>query len=155
MAHGQYGRTVARFRKAKGLTQTDLGVRAGVAQNTISNVENDKIKSGVRPGDMVRISSALDEPEVLVAFCQACPIRPHVFPAGVTSDPAASLDKLRSDMELAAVLALDLSTRLSDPGFRDSLEFKSGLERFSDIKRVIDALGADLLPADCSAGCAR
>lgn len=154
MFDGQYGKTIARCRKKKGLTQTALGDRAGVAQNTLSNIEGGKGKNGVRPVDMVRISQALDEPEVLVAFCHACPVRPFVFPEGVTSDPAASFDKLRTEMEIAGVLALDLSAKLSDPGFRDSPEFKKGLDHLREVKREIDALSQELIPPDCTEDCA-
>ena len=152
MFKGIYGKTIAKFRKAKGLTQAELGKRAGVAQNTISNIENSKIKGGVNAADMVRISEALGEPEVLSSFCHACPVRPYIFKDAGEVDPAEALDEMRLGMESAAALAFDLQGKLSDPSFRNSPEFQKG---FAQVRKLTNAVAAkqELLLPGCLAGC--
>jgi transcriptional regulator with XRE-family HTH domain len=151
--HKSYGKAIAHYRKSKGITQAGLGSLAGLPQNTISNMESDKVKSGIRASDMVRISQALDEPEVLVAFCKACPVRPYLFSDGVQTDPAEVLERLRSEMAAVAGLASTLSGKLSSPGFNESQEFKTGLAQVRKLSLGIAAIEAEL--SGCSAGCAR
>ncbi len=54
----QYGETIKKFRKEKGITQEDLGNILGKKQNQISEWESGKIRP--TPDDIINICDALD-----------------------------------------------------------------------------------------------
>ena len=155
MEKEEIGKVIARVRKSKGVSQSTLGVMVGVKQNMISKIESAGLALGVQIGDVAKISEALGEPGILVAYCQGCPARPYSFPDSPPADPAAALDKLHDAFMDAGAVASDLSAKLAKPGFQASAEFAAGLDQVRNIKRGIEALEQELLFSGCLTGCAR
>lgn len=55
------GYKVKEFREQKNMTQEELERRSGVSRQTISAIENDKVKAGdVKVGTLLALASALE-----------------------------------------------------------------------------------------------
>lgn len=149
------GETIARARKRKKITLDDLGSIVGLAKSSLSGYENDALKGGPDHRTLIRISEALDAPEILIHHCDTCPIRQHImlklFPDlnNIRRDPAIVVSRLRKEMVEAADAAERLAERFSDTDFRrrdDYREvFEREMEQIIDVKRGIEILEFELI----------
>lgn len=153
MKKRKVGRLIAVARKAKGVSQAELGEMIGYKQNTISKIENDGLGRGVQVEDLAKISQVLDEPDILAAYCENCPIRPHVFPAEAPADPAQVLEELRISLVTAADVAAKLSGRVGLPGFAVTEEIKEMLQTIQGVRRGVEVFERDLGLTTCGGAC--
>ena len=137
------GEKITAARKRKGMTQIDLGSAVGLAQNAISNIENDGLKGTPDSTTLIRISEALRAPEILIHHCDTCPIRQHImlrqYPElnNIRRDPAIITARLAKELAEAKVAADELAERLSDKNFKD----RPGYQEFFDaqVEQILDA----------------
>jgi len=149
------GQKIVAARKRKSMAQAELASRVGLAGASLSIYENDGLKGSPDPRTLIRISEALDAPEILIQHCEFCPVRQHImlrlFPDlnNIRRDPAIIVTRLRKEMVEAADAAERLSERFSDANFRqrpDYLEtFEREMEQIIDVKRGIEILEFELL----------
>lgn len=133
----------------------DLSAAAGLSVSQLSAVENDQVKSGPDPRTLIRISDALDAPEILIHHCDTCPVRQHVmlklFPDlnNIRRDPATIVSRLRKEMLEAAEAADRLAERYMDVDFRNRPDyqeaFEKEMEQVVDVKRAIETLEFELI----------
>jgi transcriptional regulator with XRE-family HTH domain len=127
----------------------------GLRKSALSTIENGQLKGGPSPERLIRISDALDAPEILIHHCQSCPIRQHVllryFPDlnNIRRDPAVIAARLRKEM-VEATEALDrLGERFSDRDFKSRADYRETFERemelVIEVKRGIEILEFELL----------
>lgn len=125
-------------RVARGLTQSALAQRTGVAQGVIS-----KFESGTLPVD-ARVASLAAALEVPVALVDGTTVRaPHtrVFHRKQASLPAKAANKLRADMLLAhARVGLLLRGAVIPPVSVPRLPLESALDTPSDRARTVRKL---------------
>lgn len=149
------GQKIKEARTRRKMRGEDLGAAVGRTKATISKIENDELGSAPDPATLVRISEALDAPEILIHHCETCAIRQHVFLKyfpdlnNIRSDPAVIAGRLRKEM-IEAAEALDrLGERFSDADFRarpDYQEvFEAEMEQVVDVKRGIEILEFELM----------
>lgn len=149
------GEKITAARKRKGMTQIDLGTAVGLAQNAISNIENDGLKGTPDAATLIRISEALSAPEILIHHCESCPIRQHImlrqYPElnNIRRDPAIITARLAKELAEAKVAADELAERLSDKNFKDRPGyqefFDSQMEQILDAERNIEILKFELM----------
>lgn len=149
------GETIARARKKKGLSLEELGEAVGMSRNVPFLLEKNAMKRGADPLTLIRISEALDAPEILIHHCDTCPIRNHImlklFPDlnNIRRDPATMVSKLRKEMVEATAAAERLSERYMDVDFRSRPDYRETFERemeqIIDVKRNIEALEFELI----------
>lgn len=149
------GEKISEARKKAGMTLEALGAVIGLGKSALSSMENDQLKGGPDPATLIRISDALDAPEILLHHCQSCPIRQHIFLRyfpelnNIRRDPAVIAARLRKEM-VEATDALDrIGERWSDRDFKsrpDYLQvFQREMEQVIDVKRGIEILEFELL----------
>jgi len=149
------GELIKTARRRKGLTQTCLAEVIGAVQSTVSAIEKDELRGGVPFETLIRISEALDAPEILIHHCDACPVRRHImmklFPDlnNIRRDPAVIAGRLRKEM-IEAAEALDrLGERFADADFRARPDyqdvFEREMEQVVDVKRGIEILEFELI----------
>ena len=73
------GPIIKKARQRMGLTLSDLANLTGSSISTLSAVENDKQQNQLTPGDMVAISDATRDREMLSEYCFLCPIRSRII----------------------------------------------------------------------------
>ena len=98
------GVQVASWRRARGLTQTDLEARAGLAHNALSRIENDRVSP--RLGSLERIARALDLTVEELQFRRP----PQAAAESLAPDTAkliARLDALSEDRRKAVLAAFN------------------------------------------------
>lgn len=149
------GEKITAARKRKGMTQIDLGSAVGLAQNAISNIENDGLKGTPDSTTLIRISEALHAPEILIHHCDSCPVRQHImlklFPDlnRIKRDPLAVATRLRKEMMEGAQALENLIERYSDVDPKASPDyqelFEREMEQVIDVKRGIEILEFELL----------
>jgi transcriptional regulator with XRE-family HTH domain len=149
------GEKIITARKRKSMTQTELGASVGLAQNAISNIENDCLKGAPDATTLIRISEALNAPEILIHHCDSCPVRQHImlklFPDlnNIRRDPAVIVSRLRKEMMEAADAADRLAERYSDANFKARPDYREVFERemeqIVDVKRGIEILEFELI----------
>lgn len=149
------GEKITAARKRKGMTQIDLGSSVGLAQNAISNIENDGLKGTPDATTLIRISEALSAPQILIHHCDTCPVRQHImlklFPDlnRIKRDPLAVATRLRKEMMEGAQALENLIERYSDidpksaPDYQEV--FEREMEQVIDVKRGIEILEFELL----------
>lgn len=67
-----FGWRIANARKDAGLTQTELGLRVGVDQGTVSKWENGRLEMSLH--DVVAVARATGKYGILEYYCNACPV---------------------------------------------------------------------------------
>lgn len=149
------GSKIIAARKKKGMRQDELAHAVGMTGASMSGYENDQLKNGPDPRTLIRISEVLAAPELLVAHCDACPIRQHImlkiFPDlnNIRRDPAIIVSRLRKEMVEAVEAADRLSERYSDANFRQRPDYRETFERemeqVLDVKRAIETLEFELI----------
>lgn len=137
------------------MSQAQLGALVGLAQNAISSIESDGLKTGPDPTTLISIADALCAPEILIHHCDHCAIRRHImlrlFPDlnNIRRDPAIIVNRLRKEMMEAADAAERLGERYSDANFRQRPDYQETFERemeqILDVKRCIEILEFELL----------
>lgn len=149
------GQKIKAARKKRQMRGEDLGSAVGLTKSTISKIENDEVKGRVDNDTLIRISEALNAPDILAHHCQSCPIRQHVlikyFPElnRIHRQPAVITSKLRKEMKEALVSLEGLGEFYSkvdfqeDPSYRES--FQREMEQIIDVKRGIEILEFELL----------
>lgn len=149
------GQKISAARKKKGWRLADLSEAVGLSVTQLSDIENDQVKRSVDPRHLIRISDALDAPEILIHHCETCPIRQHVFfryfPElnNIRRDPAVIAARLRKEM-VEATEALDrMGERWSDRDFKSRPDyweaFTREMEQVVDVKRGIEILEFELM----------
>lgn len=149
------GEVIQASRRKRAMSQAQLGAAVGLAQNVISNLENDALKSAPDANTLIRISDALNAPEILIHHCDTCPIRAHImlrmFPElnNIRHDPAIIMAKLRKEMVEATEAAERLGERYTDAGFQGRPDyqatFEKEMEQILDVKRAIEILEFELI----------
>lgn len=150
-----FGQTLVAARKRKGMKAATLASILGISPTAMSVIENDGLKSGPDPQTLIRISTALDSPDILVHHCQECPIRQHIlikyFPElnNIRRDPAVIAARLRKEMSEATEALDRLGERFSDRDFKSRPDyreiFEREMEQVLDVKRGIEILEFELL----------
>lgn len=149
------GEIITAARKRNKINQTELGEKVGLVQAAVSSIENDALKTSPDATTLIRISEALNAPEILIHHCDVCPVRQHImlrqYPElnNIRRDPAIITDRLSKELGEAKVAADDLAERLSDKDFKcrpDYQEFfDSKMEQILDAERNIEILKFELL----------
>jgi transcriptional regulator with XRE-family HTH domain len=125
------GEMIVRARKAKGLSQSQLGDAVGLAQNAISTIENNALKSPPDSRTLIRIAETLSAPEILMHHCECCPIRQHImmkqFPDlnNIRTEPSIIANRLRQEMIEGAAAADELSQLYAHKDFQSLPEFQA------------------------------
>lgn len=149
------GRKISEVRKAKKVSLEELGSMVGMGKSALSDLENDKQKTGPDPELVVRIANALDDETILSAYLTENPVfksaLPKFFPDldRIVDHPSVIFTRLAKEMaeaqDACKVLA-DMFTEpdpKSIPGF-DEL-FKNLMEQVVDVQRGIELLQFRLL----------
>lgn len=149
------GEKITAARKRKAMTQVELGVIVGLANASISAYENDGLKGTPDSTTLIRISEALQAPEILIHHCDSCPVRQHImlklFPDldRIKRDPLAVATRLRKEMMEGAQALENLIERFGDvdPKSRPDYQelFEREMEQVIDVKRGIEILEFELL----------
>lgn len=149
------GKKIKAARIRKRMRGEDLGDAVGLTKGTISKIENDELKSQPDPRTLIRISDALNAPEILLHHCETCQIRRHimlrVFPElnNIRKDPLAIVNKLRKEMQEAIAAADELGDQYTRPDFKSSPEYRGvfakAMEQIVDVERVIETLKFQLV----------
>lgn len=149
------GQKIANARKKVAFTLENLSSIVGLGKSALSTIENDGLKGGPDPQTLIRISTALDSPDILVHHCQECPIRQHIlikyFPElnNIRRDPAVIAARLRKEMSEATEALDRLGERFSDRDFKSRPDyreiFEREMEQVLDVKRGIEILEFELL----------
>jgi len=149
------GEKITAARKKKGLTLEQLGTLVGMSRATLCVIENDGLKNGPDARTLIRIADELSAPDILIAHCETCPVRQHVFLKyfpdlnNIRNDPAVIASRLRKEM-MEGVSALDnLAERFSDRDFKSRPDyreiFEREMEQVIDVKRGIEILEFQLM----------
>lgn len=149
------GKIITDARKSKGLRGEDLGSMIGQTKSNVSKIENDEVKTGIDPRTLIRISDALESPEILIHHCDSCPIRQHImlkqFPElnNIKRDPSIIANRLRQELQEAANAADELSQMYTRPDFKTDPELQARAlvlhEQIIDAERAIEILKFELL----------
>jgi len=149
------GDKIISARKRKNMTQINLAESVGLTGASISAYENDGLKGTPDASTLIRISEALNAPEILIHHCDTCPVRQHImlklFPDlnNIRRDPAVIISRLRKEMIEAAEAADRLGERYSDANFKARPDYREVFERefeqIIDVKRGIEILEFELL----------
>ena len=149
------GRRISASRRNKNMNLDDLGALIGLSRSQLSIVERDLIKGGPDPELMVKISEALGDRSLLIAYLQNNPVYksviPQIFPDlnNIRRDPAIIFSRLRKEMREGcdACEVLEQIFENADPrksvGF-DAV-FAAQMEQIIDVKRGIEILEVQLL----------
>jgi transcriptional regulator with XRE-family HTH domain len=137
------------------MTLDELGELVGMSRSNLSIIERNGLKGGPDSRTLMRISEALDAPEVLIHHCETCPIRNQIlikyFPDlnNIRTDPAVIAARLRKEMVEGAEALDRLSERFSDKEFRSMPDYREVFERemeqVVDVKRGIEILEFQLV----------
>lgn len=149
------GEKIAAARKKKSMSQAQLGNLVGLAQNAISNLENDALKTPPDAATLIRISEALDCSDILLHHCDTCPVRQHIllkkYPDlnHIRPDPVAIAARLVSEMQEGAAAMSRLMTRFTDLDFQKQPDymqaFMKEMEQVIDVERGIEILKFEML----------
>lgn len=149
------GRMITEARKRKGIRGEDLGSLIGQTKSNVSKIENDEMKTGIDPRTLIRVSDALDAPEILEYHCESCPIRQHImmqqFPElnNIEYHPSIIANRLRQELQEAAQAADDLSQIYGNKEYRaqeaDHERILALHEQIVDAERAIEILKFELL----------
>jgi len=72
------GAIIKAARQRRGLTLHELAVLIGSSTSTLSTVENDLQKNPISPAELVAISDATLDREMLHDYCFLCPVRSRI-----------------------------------------------------------------------------
>lgn len=149
------GQKIIEARKKKGMQQDELAAAVGMSAPALWAYENDKLKNRPDHEKLIRISEALQAPEILIHHCETCPIRQHVFLKyfpdlnNIRNDPAVIAARLRKEMVEGAEALDRLTERFSDQDFKNRPDYKEVFERemeqVIDVKRGIEILEFQLM----------
>lgn len=149
------GEKITAARKAKGLSQSQLGDEVGLAQNAISTIENNALKSPPDSRTLIRIADALGSIDILIHHCDVCPIRQHImlkkYPDlnNIRTDPAVIAARLAKEMTEGAASLTRLMERFSDKDFKSRPDymatFVEEFEQVVDVERGIEILKFELI----------
>ena len=137
------------------MSQSQLGDLVGLAQNAISNIENDVLKTNPDSRTLIRISEALGSIDILIHHCDQCPIRQHImlkkYPDlnNIRTDPAVIAARLAKEMNEGAAALTRLMERFSDKDFQSRPDymqvFIEEMEQVIDVERGIEILKFELI----------
>jgi hypothetical protein len=138
------------------MTLHDLAGRLdGYSTSTLSAIENDQQKNPLSPADMVTISDATHDREMLDEYCLACPIRDRIivrkFPPLNNILPGAQISTMKVTQKLAeASDALQgMLPKLLRKDFNqdpDFLEYRNAaILKLLDVKRGTEILLDELI----------
>ena len=142
-------------RKRKPMPQAELAARVGMTGASLSVYENDGLKGTPDARTLIRISDALDAPEILMHHCEACPIRQHImmkqFPDlnNIRTEPSIIANRLRQEMIEGAEAADELSQLYAHKDFQSLPEYqdkyKALHEQILDAERAMEILKFELI----------
>lgn len=149
------GKKIITARKKRSMTQEELATSIGMTGASLSGWESDRLKNQPDPRTLIRLSSVLNAPELLIHHCETCLVRQHIFIKyfpdlnNIRNDPAVIASRLRKEM-VEATEALDrLAERFSDADFKTRPDyqevFEREMEQVFDVKRGIEILEFQLL----------
>lgn len=155
------GEKIKNARKKAGTTALKLAEHLGISKSAMSVIESDDLKNGVAPITLVKIAAYLNDLTILDDYCQACPVRQHLFIKqfpdlnNIRRDPAIIAGRLRKEMVEAQEAAERLAERYSDRDFRSrpgfQADFDHDMEQIVDVQRAIEILKFELvLSGSCS-----
>lgn len=149
------GKRIIECRKKLGMRQDELAALVGMSAPALWAYENDQLKSRPDSDKLIRISEALNAPEILLHHCETCPVRQHVFLKyfpdlnNIRNDPAVIAARLRKEMVEGADALDRLTERFSDKDFKSRPDYKEIFERemeqVIDVKRGIEILEFQLM----------
>lgn len=149
------GEKISQARKKKGMTLDELGRIVGLGKSSLSGYENGTQKNGPDAHTLIRISEALDDDSILLAYLEDNPVYkaiiPRVFPDlnNIRRDPAIIFTRLAKEADEAREAALILAEVFSNADYRRVANFeelfKSKMEQVIDIKRAVEVLEFQLL----------
>lgn len=149
------GEKITVARKKKGMTLDDLGAIIGMSKSGISKIENDELQSPPDAHRLIRISEALDCPDILLHHCDTCPVRQHIllkkYPDlnHIRPDPVAIAARLVIEMQEGAAAMSRLMTRFTDLDFHKQPDymqvFMDEMEQVVDVERGIETLKFEML----------
>jgi transcriptional regulator with XRE-family HTH domain len=150
-------------RRKRKLTMDALGRRVGLSKSAIFKIEKNQNKNPLDPHFLIRIAEVLQDPLILVHYCNDCTIHRHLllqhFPELKNSwdDPAAVLNHLRQEM-IDAVQILDhlvgkhgvTRSELRQEGpFSFSDEFVRDMRKILGMRKAMEMLEFQWLIAHC------
>lgn len=149
------GDVIVAARKKAGLTLIQLGNMIGLSKSAVAAMETNQSKGGPDAQILIRTSETLQAPEILLHYCETCPIRNHIFIKfypdlnNIRREPAVIAARLRKEM-MEAIEALDqIGERFSDKDFKSrpdyQEQFKKSMEQVLDVERGIEVLKFELL----------
>lgn len=149
------GQIITAARKAKDMTQVDLGEKIGLTGASLSAIENDNLKAGPDSRTLIRIAETLSAPEILMHHCECCPIRQHImmkqFPDlnNIRTEPSIIANRLRQEMIEGAAAADELSQLYAHKDFQNLPEFQARHkllhEQIVDAERAMEILKFELI----------
>lgn len=137
------GSLIQEARKRASMTLTELGELIGASASTLSTVENDQRTAPSIP-ELVKISDALMDRQLLREFCNACPIRGRIAIQkfkplnNIVPGVLPAMIKTTQKISLAAEALNSMMTRLCNSNFRQDPEY--GTYRNATFLRLIEAM---------------
>lgn len=144
------GTIVKNARQRVGMTLTELAEMVGSSSSSLSMLENNQHKYPPSPGELVEISDALHDTQMLQEYCGGCPVRKRIiirkFPPLNNILPGAHVSAMKTGQKLAeaAEMVQTMLTKMLKKDFHLDPEY---LEyRDQTIIKIIDAKrGAETL----------
>jgi transcriptional regulator with XRE-family HTH domain len=149
------GMIVKAARRRAGLVLVELGEKVGMSTSTLSDLETGKLKNPLPPSELVRISDALLDRQMLVEYCGTCPVRSRIVIRKFTPlnniVPGAIPAMLKTTQKISTVAEAlhNMMTRLCDLSFRADPDFREHRNEF--ILKVFEAKNALEIVLDQSA----
>ena len=118
------GNKIAEARKKTGTTLAVLAEKIGLSVSGTAKIENDGVKN-LDPEMLCKIADALNDLTILVAHCQSCPIRKHVFMKlfpelnNIREEPAIIAARLQQEMKEGIDAIERLGRRFQDVDFKN------------------------------------
>lgn len=149
------GSIMKRARVRAGLTLSELGARIGRSASQLSVIENGQTSNPLSPADLIIISDVVFDRQMLVEYCDSCPIRSRIiikkFPPLNNIVPSSQVAAMKVIQKLSTAAdslqpmlqKLLNSNFADDPDFR---EFRNGaILNLLDVKRGAEILVDQLL----------
>lgn len=144
------GSMIKAARNRSGITLTELGERIGASASTLSTLENDQKAVAPSVTELVRISDALMDRQLLQEFCTKCVVRTRIpikkfRPLNnIVPGVLEAIVKTTEKISLAAEALHSMMGRLCNSSFADDPEFHTF--RNNTFLRVIEAMhGLEIL----------
>lgn len=149
------GNMVKLARNRAGMMQSELGSEIGLSASSVSELEGGNRTKSLPPEDMVRISDALHDMELLQSYCTTCPLRKRIsirkftpLNSIIPGSIASAVKNVQKLSEAAETLSRLLPKMLT-PGFEvcpDFIEFRNTtVIKAIDVRRGLEILFDQLI----------